>query len=159
MAVVPWVLSVVLLLALVRAGLRSAWTSPPSTGPIRFSVELDPGVQPTFTPIVRLSADGRQLFIAAMIDRRDEILHRPLDRMQMRAIAGAGQGDQGTENSRPFPSPDGRWIAYTAQGQLRKVPVEGGPAVDRAYPLFCQRLQPRPSGALTRRSLDGLRFR
>ena len=129
---VPWGLSVALLLALAWVGLRSGRSAPPAAGPVRFSVELEPGVQPTFTPIVRLSADGRHLFLSAMIDRRDEILHRPLDQMRIRAIAGAGQGDQGTENSRPFPSPDGRWIAYTAEGKLRKVPVEGGPSVDLA---------------------------
>jgi serine/threonine-protein kinase len=128
---VTWALSAALLATLAWAGLRGG-RSAPSGGPVRFSVELDPGVTPTFTPIVRLSADGRHLFIAAIVDRRDEVLHRRLDQMQMRAIAGAGQGDQGNENSRPFPSPDGRWIAYTAEGHLRKVPVEGGPAVDLA---------------------------
>ncbi len=129
---VPWTVSAALLLTVAWVGLRNGRSTFPSAGPIRFSVELDPGVQPSFTPIVRLSADGRQLFVTAMVERREEILRRPFDQMRMEVIAGAGQGEQGTGNSRPFVSPDGRWIAYAKQGKLRKVPVDGGPAIDLA---------------------------
>src|SRR3989449_6358320 len=52
--------------------------------------------------------------------------------MRIEVFAGAGQGEQGTGNSRPFVSPDGRWVAYARQGRLRKVRVEGGPPVDLA---------------------------
>src|SRR3989441_627858 len=93
---------------------------------------VDAGVRPTFTPIVRLSPDGRQLFVSAMVGRREEVLRRQFDQMRMEVIAGAGQGEQGTGNSRPFVSPDGQWVAYARQGKLRKVRVEGGPAVDLA---------------------------
>src|SRR2546430_14325710 len=37
-----------------------------------------------------------------------------------------------TGNSRPFVSPDGRWVASARQGKLRKIPVDGGPAIDLA---------------------------
>ncbi len=100
--------------------------------PVRFDVELDAGVHPSFTPIVRLSPDGSQLFVTAMVGRREEVLRRPFDEVRMAVIAGAGQGEQGTGNSRPFVSPDGQWVAYARQGKLRKVRVEGGPAVDLA---------------------------
>src|SRR6184192_4164149 len=129
---IPAAASAVLLAALAWVGLRHRPSALPAAGPVRFSLELDPGVRPTFTPIVRLSADGRQLFLTAMVGRREEILRRPFDQMRMDVIAGAGQGEQGTGNSRPFVSPDGRWIAYARQGKLRKVRVEGGPAVDLA---------------------------
>ena len=128
----PWALAGVLALALAWVGLRPRGPGVISPGPVRYGVELDPGVQPTFTPIVRLSADGRQLFVTATVGRREEILRRLIDRMGMTTVAGAGQGEQGTGNSRPFVSPDGRWIAFAAQGKLRKVPVEGGPAIDLA---------------------------
>jgi len=130
--VIPWAVAAVLLIALAWRGLRSERPAIASAGPVRFSVELDSGVEPTFTPIVRLSPDGQQLFVTANIGNKEEVLHRPLDQMQMRVIAGAGQGEQGTGNSRPFVSPDGRWIAYAAQGKLKKVPVEGGPPIDLA---------------------------
>ena len=77
--------------------------------------------------------------------------------MRMRAIAGAGQGDQGTGNSRPFLSPDGRWIAYAAEGKLRKVPVEGGPSVDLAVGRLGRRElgQERPAGLHARPTTPG----
>src|SRR3989475_6227378 len=120
------------LLRAAWVGLRNGRRALPSAAPVRFSVELDPGVRPTFTPIVRLSPDGRQLFVSAMVGRREEVLRHPFDQMRMDVIAGAGQGEQGTGNSRPFISPDGQWVAYARQGKLRKVRVEGGPAVDLA---------------------------
>ncbi|HEV8456565.1 MAG TPA: protein kinase, partial [Gemmatimonadales bacterium] len=129
---IPWALSAALLLTVAWVGLRNGRGALPSAAPVRFSIELDPGVQPTFTPIVRLSPDGRQLFVSAMVGRREEVLRRPFDQMRMEVIAGAGQGEQGTGNSRPFVSPDGQWIAYARQGKLRKVRVEGGPAIDLA---------------------------
>ena len=132
-AVLPWALVATLALALGWLGLRGAARSAPaSAGPVRFSVELDSGVVPSFTPIVRLSADGEHLFVSAMVHRREEVLHRRLDRMRVDVVPGAGQGEQGTENNRPFVSPDGRWVAYHKQGRLRKVQVEGGPPVDLA---------------------------
>jgi len=129
---IPWALSAALLLTVGAVGLRHGRSALPSAGPIRFDVGLAPAVEPSFTPIVRLSADGRQLFVTAMVDRREEILRRRFDQMRMEVIAGAGQGDQGTGNSRPFVSPDGRWVAYAKQGKLRKVPVDGGPPIDLA---------------------------
>jgi serine/threonine-protein kinase len=132
MPMVPWGVAAALLLALGWVGFREGSDAPPSPGPARFNIEFDPGVQPTFTPMVRLSRDGRQVFVTAMVNRREEVLRRPLDRMRMEVIPGAGQGDQGTGNSRPFVSPDGRWIAYAKQGRLWKALVEGGPPVDLA---------------------------
>ena len=128
----PWLVSLALLGAVAWLGLSRRSTGAPSTGLIRFNAELDPGVEPTFTPIVRLSPDGRQLFVTAMVDRREEVLRRRFDQPRMEVIRGAGQGDQGTGNSRPFVSPDGRWIAYAKQGKLWKAPVDGGPAIDLA---------------------------
>jgi len=128
----PGAVAAALVLALGWANLRRERGARPSAGAVRFDVELEPGVQPSFTPIVRLSPDGRQLFVTAMVDRREEVVRRRFDQLGMEVIAGAGQGDQGTGNSRPFVSPDGQWIAYAKQGKLRKVRVEGGPAIDLA---------------------------
>jgi Tol biopolymer transport system component len=130
--VIPWALSLVLLCALAWVGLPKRQQALPRAGPVRFSVELDSGVQSSFTPIVRLSPDGRQLFVTAMVERREEVLRRRFDHVGMEVIKGAGQGDQGTGNSRPFVSPDGRWIAYAKQGKLWKAPVEGGPPSELA---------------------------
>src|SRR2546430_225704 len=57
---IPWAAAAALLLAVAWVGLRNGRSARPAADPIRFDVELDPGVQPSFTPMVRLSADGRQ---------------------------------------------------------------------------------------------------
>ncbi len=49
-----------------------------------------------------------------------QIRVRELDRLEARVIAGAEGG------SRPFWSPDGRSIGFSAEGALWRVPVEGG---------------------------------
>ena len=131
-SVIPLAVAAMLLLGLTWLGLRNWRGSTPPAGPMRFAVPLDAGVKPSYTPIVRLSADGRQLFVTAMVNRREEVLHRPLDRLDTHVISGAGQGEQGTGNSRPFVSPDGQWVAYARQGKLWKVPVEGGAAIELA---------------------------
>jgi serine/threonine-protein kinase len=131
-ALIPWTIAAVLALALAWVGLRTPTVNPPANGLVRFGVEFDKGVVPSFTPIVRLSADGRQLFVSAMVERREEVLRHALDRVGMEVIKGAGQGEQGTGNSRPFVSPDGRWVAYARQKKLWKVPVEGGTAIELA---------------------------
>lgn len=128
----PWAAAAAVVLAIAWAGRRNAAGAPRSEGPIRFTAELEGGVHPTFTPIVRLSRDGRQLFVTAMVNRQEEVLRRSMDQLQMQVVPGAGQGEQGTGNSRPFVSPDGRWLATFRQGKLRKVPVEGGPPIDLA---------------------------
>src|SRR5262249_12063201 len=106
-AAIPWAIAASLALALGWVAARQSLRSTPPQGPVRFGVEFDKGVQPSFTPIVRLSADGRQLFVSAMVERREEVLRHALDRLGMQVIKGAGQGEQGTGNSRPFVSPDG----------------------------------------------------
>jgi Tol biopolymer transport system component/tRNA A-37 threonylcarbamoyl transferase component Bud32 len=129
---IPWALAATLALALGWVALRHEQVAVPSQGLVRFSIDFDKGVSPSFTPIVRLSPDGRQLFVSAMVGRREEVLRRALDQAQMEVIKGAGQGEQGTGNSRPFVSPDGRWVAYARQKKLWKVPVEGGTAIELA---------------------------
>ena len=130
--VIPWAVAAVLALALGWVALPGDRVSAPANSLVRFGVEFDNGVVPSFTPIVRLSADGQQLFVSAMVERREEVLRRTFDRVGMSVIKGAGQGEQGTGNSRPFVSPDGRWVAYARQKKLWKVPVEGGTAIELA---------------------------
>jgi serine/threonine-protein kinase len=131
-SIIPWVLSALLLAALAGVILWNSRGAPP--GPAaRFSIQLDPGMEPSYTPIVRLSPDGQQLFFTVIVNRREEVLRRPFDQMRMELIAGAGLGALSTGNSRPFISPDGRWVAYFRQGRLMKSPVAGGPATDLAW--------------------------
>ena len=72
-------------------------------------------------PPVALSPDGRLLVYAAATDGgRTNLFLRPLDELSARPIPE-------TEGaSTPFFSPDGRWLAFYADGLLKKVSVAGG---------------------------------
>jgi Tol biopolymer transport system component len=70
-----------------------------------------------------LSADGRTLLFIAEGKERQRIFKRTLDKLAPTPIAGTEGADE------PRLSPDGRWIAYFADGSLRKIPAEGGTSV------------------------------
>jgi Tol biopolymer transport system component len=72
-------------------------------------------------PPVALSPDGGLLVYAAATDGgRTNLFLRPLDEQSARPIP-ATEGA-----STPFFSPDGRWLAFYADGLLKKVSVAGG---------------------------------
>jgi Tol biopolymer transport system component/predicted Ser/Thr protein kinase len=74
-------------------------------------------------PLFALSPDGRTfVFAAAVAGERSLLWLRPLDDTSARRLPG-------TEDAQmPFWSPDGQWIAFFAEGKLKKIPTAGGPA-------------------------------
>jgi Tol biopolymer transport system component len=80
----------------------------------------------TFGIEAALSPDGSSLVFRSpltgpgqlYVKRRDEVVARPL--------AGTEGG------SGPFFSPDGAWIGFVANGQLRRIPSTGGPSLKLA---------------------------
>ena len=125
-----WQRPVVIVVALVAAlglGGLVVWSlmrpGPPSPAPVaRFSIPL--GAGQTFTSagrnLVALSPDGTMLVYRA--DR--QLYLRRLDQWQATSIAGTEGGA-----SNPFISPDGEWIGFWADGQLKRVATSGGAAV------------------------------
>jgi serine/threonine-protein kinase len=77
----------------------------------------------TDQPVVDLSADGRTVLFVTEGKDRNQIFRRTLDRLEPAAIPGT----EGAEE--PLLSPDGKWIAFFADGSLRKVQAEGGTAI------------------------------
>ena len=72
-----------------------------------------------------MSADGRQLAFTAINEGQSQfsLWVHPLDSPVARVLAG-------TEGAHyPFWSPDGRFLAFFADGKLKKVNVNGGPPV------------------------------
>ena len=69
-----------------------------------------------------LSPDGSRIaFLAAGPDGRNVLWVRPLDSLDARALPG-------TERAyAPFWSPDGRFLAFFAEGKLKKIEAAGGP--------------------------------
>ena len=93
---------------------------------VRASVELAQGSQIAREPTIALSPDGSVLAVSALKGARPQIYIRHLDAAEFTPVAGTEGG------FRPFFSPDGEWIAFTADGKLKKVPVDGGAAVTLA---------------------------
>ncbi len=97
----------------------------------RFTIPLPPGQELTSYPAI--TPDGRTIAYVAQQGSDDARLYlRDLDAFEARAVDGSSGAKQ------PFFSPDGKWIAFFAQGQLLKAEVSGGAPVrlaDAAYPF------------------------
>ncbi len=123
MRALPWALALLLALAL-WAPWRPAPTPAP---PLRLSAELgaSASLSTAFGPAAILSPNGRLLaFVASPGTGERQLLHlRRLEQLDAAPLAG-------TEGARdPFFSPDGEWIAFFAEGKLKKVSVSGRAAV------------------------------
>ncbi len=101
---------------------------PPDTGVVRATIPL-PGRlggrwSGTLGANLALSPDGRRLtFVATDAAGLRQLWLRDLDAIAARPLAD-------TEDAiSPFWSPDGRWLAFVAQGRLRKLDPSGGPVV------------------------------
>jgi serine/threonine-protein kinase len=89
------------------------------------------GGRPSRTAVA-LSPDGKTLVFGAIWGGDEQLYSRAMDQLSATPISGTSGG------SSPFFSPDGRWVGFWAEGELRKVPLAGGPAVTlcRTAPLF-----------------------
>jgi len=75
------------------------------------------------TPSFALSPNGRQIVFVAGPPGAPLLWLQPLASLTARQIPGTEQA------SRPFWSPDGRFVAFFAGGQLKKVAISGGKPV------------------------------
>jgi Tol biopolymer transport system component len=125
----PWALAGALALGLVAVvALWSPWqkTSPSSLLRLRTEIGADASLIVVGAGAsgsnLALSPDGAILAFVAQtsVGRQPELYLRRLDRLQAGALAGTQHA------SAPFFSPDGQWIAFFADGKLKKVPVTGG---------------------------------
>jgi Tol biopolymer transport system component len=69
-----------------------------------------------------VSPDGRSVAMAVTTAGKRSLWIRPLDALQARSLPGT------EDAASPFWSPDGRFIAFSSQGKLKKIAVSGGPA-------------------------------
>ncbi len=127
-----WALAAVLIMAGLAIGVllsRTLLSSPPaaaSTGPpARFVVPLlgDTRFVATDFPTLAISPDGTRVAYAATRGDRTQLFLRPLNGHEATPVPGSANAVS------PFFSPDSQWIAFFADGKLKKMPVGGGPPV------------------------------
>ena len=117
-----WAAGVALLAFGMSVGAALAWrtTRPQPSPALRFSV-TPPGVGGMIRQL-EVSRDGRRLVYLLSSERR--LLLHDLNEFESRPLAG-------TEGaSRPFLSPDGRWIGFYQAGKIRKLAFDGGDPID-----------------------------
>ena len=107
------------------AGGRLLTTREVPRKPMRFSIEAPKGIAISWP---RLSPDGATVaFVGADSQGTRSIWIRALDSFEPVRL----EGTEGVQ--RPFWSPDSHYLAFFAGGQLKKVPVSGGPPL-----LICE---------------------
>jgi Tol biopolymer transport system component len=91
--------------------------------PLRAELVAPPdlGVAPVTVGAVALSPDGQRLSFVTGALGNSALAVRELATGETRRLAGT------TDGSFPFWSPDGRWLAFFAEGRLKKVEAAGGP--------------------------------
>ena len=116
-----WGVAAAALLAAAALGFGYVRRAPAPPRAVRFEVPAPEGVIAIDAP--RVSPDGRYLaFNATDSEGKTRIWVRPLN-------AIAAQPLNGTEGTtRPFWSPDSRFLGFMAEGKLKKIEVTGGPA-------------------------------
>src|SRR5215208_1540732 len=123
---IPWSCAVVAIALAAVVWIRGRPQTERPAPLVQFEVELksDGVLASDVGTAVVISQDGtRVVFVSRTTDGRTHLNTRRLD--QPRAIPLPG-----TDGARgPFVSPDGRWVAFWADGKLKKVSVDGGSPV------------------------------
>jgi len=118
----PWGVSALLAAALALVALRSPAVAPASTSSaLHVSLALPGGdeIGNVMERPLALSPDGTVVVYVGLRNSKTQLYLRPLSQAEPTPIAG-------TEGAKsPFFSPDGRWLAFFAQGKLKKVTVGG----------------------------------
>jgi len=122
--VLPWAVAAALG-AGIGIGLRAPWRSVAPASATRLETTLGADVSLAAlqnSSAIALSPDGRTLAFAGQTSpsAASQLYVRRLDQLQATALAGT-DGAFG-----PFFSPDGQWVAFFANGRLKKVAVTGG---------------------------------
>ena len=123
---VPWAVAAVAVVA-AAAGWWRAMRPAEFRPVVRMNVEVTPDMQlinSTTGGMMALSPDGQRLVVTAHgADGKVRLYTRLLQQSRLTPLAG-------TENAgTPFFSPDGQSIGFAADGNLKKVSVEGGAAI------------------------------
>jgi serine/threonine protein kinase len=133
--VLPWAIATLAILStawvlyfrkpsteVASAGMRQFTLAQPVEGPLDL----------TFGGSILFSPDGTHLISSVRLGGKRQLFDRPLSS----AVARPLDGTQGASD--PFFSPDGKWLAFFANGMLKKVSLSGG-----AAEVICKAQNPR----------------
>jgi Tol biopolymer transport system component len=110
-----------ILLAAVAAYAFWFTPTPPAPDTTAFTITAPQGA--LLNGDVAVSPNGRQLaFVVRDANSRNSLWLRNLDSVEVRILASADEN----QVEGPFWSPDGQWVGYSADGQLKRVPAAGG---------------------------------
>jgi len=108
--------------------------------PVRFAI-VPPTAQP-FAPQgadrdIAISPDGTKIVYRAGTGEQTQLVVRSMDQLDARVLSGIDQART------PFISPESHWLGFftTVSGELKKVPLDGGP------PITLCRINGAPRGA------------
>ena len=120
-------LAAVVVMVIVFIGLMTVWSMKPSAprAVARFEIALPSADRLTITGTrrVALSPDGTQLVYAAS----NQLYLRAIDRVEPTLLSGTSGWARN-----PFFSPDGQWVGFFLEGELKKLSLESGAVVTLA---------------------------
>jgi serine/threonine-protein kinase len=115
-----WAFAAVAVVSLAVAAF-AIWTrpAPVQKTAVRLTIPLPPGQELTSYPAI--TRDGQTVaYVARQGTDEPQLYLRDLSAFEPRPVPGSSGAVQ------PFFSPDGKWVAFFAQGQLQKAEVSGG---------------------------------
>jgi serine/threonine-protein kinase len=124
---VPWSAAVLCALVAIVATWQLTHRDRQTAPAARFMVAPAPGTRfDSGAPALAISPDGAVLAWSACDASTCRLYARPLDRLEAFPLPGTDGAHA------PFFSPDGKWIAFFADGRLKKVAIAGGAPVTLA---------------------------
>jgi serine/threonine protein kinase len=118
----PWAISGVFLLLATLLAFLYFHQKPSPSETVRYQIPASEGISPTGGA---MSPDGAAMAISGSgMDGQSRVWVQSLEALDVHALSGT-EGAVGF----PFWSPDSRFIAFFAQGKLKKIGVRGGPVV------------------------------
>ena len=120
---IPWAIAGVTTIAAI-----ALWINRPAqrsdAGPIRLAIDLPSGIEinPQSSQTIGISPDGSRVVFVVTTGGRSQLVIRNLNDDKLTDV----QGSTDAIGSAEF-SPDGKWLAFNANGRLNKVPANGGP--------------------------------
>ncbi len=119
-----WAVAAVALVVAALVASAAYFRRAPAAPPVRFTIgPPEKGLFDLAAAFLAVSPDGSKVaFIAADSSGKSQLWIRALDSLAARPLPGTDRATQ------PFWSADGRFLAFFAEGNLKKIAVSGGPA-------------------------------